>query len=318
MFFEAITQVSVPAVVSAPASALPRGVPTPPGLRVVELAPAAYLGALKAASVVVVPLQQRHDRAAGQSTYLTAMALGKLVVVVDSLAVREHVEDRVTGLVVAPEPAALAAALRWALDPANAAEVDAIRDAARRIATTRFSPRPTSIGCSRSPAGCPRLPAGASDGAENLRPSRPVRRRVAMVEFPPSGGLFQFSVQLGEALARRGHRVDIVTGPRPELRSREADCRIHAVLPDLAPPCGIWPHRRCCGGPVARSARPAARGRVGPAARPARGPPTRRRDVVGVAVPGRRLGRPGRAPTAARRRARHRGPRAAPARRAAR
>jgi glycosyltransferase involved in cell wall biosynthesis len=59
-----------------------------------------------------------------------------------------------------------------------------------------------------------------------------------MVEFPPSGGLFQFSVQLGEALARRGHRVDVITGRRPELRSREGLCRIRGVLPTWHPHAG--------------------------------------------------------------------------------
>ena len=39
---------------------------------------------------------------------------------------------------------------------------------------------------------------------------------VALVEFNPSGGLFQFAVQLGEALADRGHRVELLTGPDPE------------------------------------------------------------------------------------------------------
>lgn len=256
VFFEAMAQVAVPGLVSAPASALPATVQPPAWVRVRELGPASYHRAIRVASVVVVPLQRRRDRAAGQSTYLTAMALGKLVIVVDSIAVREHIQDRVNGLVVAPEPAAVAAALRWALDPANAAEVDAMRTAARLVATTRFSPEAhlrrlleiTRMLPGRdAPDGsdAPDTPEGsdAPDAPDNTRrlgapPGHPRARRVAMVEFPPSGGLFQFSVQLGEALARRGHRVDVVTGPRPELGSREADCRIHGVLPTWHPHAG--------------------------------------------------------------------------------
>lgn len=63
-------------------------------------------------------------------------------------------------------------------------------------------------------------------------------QRVVMVEFPPAGGLFQFTVQLGEALARRGHPVNIVTGPRPELRSREDGCAVRPILPTWHPAAG--------------------------------------------------------------------------------
>jgi glycosyltransferase involved in cell wall biosynthesis len=233
-FLEAMAQVEVPCVVSAPSSALPENVPIPPWVEVDELDPDAYDRALRAASVVVVPLQHREDRAAGQSTYLTAMALGKLVIVVDSLAVREHVIDGVTGLVVDADPAALAEDLRWALDPANAAEVEAIRAAARTHATTRFSPE---AHISRLLEITRALPT-ADHHRSSAAGSAPVSRRVAMVEFPPSGGLFQFSVQLGEALARRGHRVDLITGPRPELRSRAAGCRVRGVLPTWHPHAG--------------------------------------------------------------------------------
>ena len=269
LFFEAMAQVTVPCVVSAPSFALPEGVPVPAWVEVGELAPDAYDRALRAASVVVVPLQHRQDRAAGQSTYLTAMALGKLVIVVDSLAVREHVQDRVTGLVVDPEPAALAAAIRWAHDRVNAAEIDAIRSAARLHATTRFSPEahlsrlleithtlPVTTRRGARPAATGRA------GSEPAEP-RPVSRRIAMVEFPPSGGLFQFSVQLGEALARRGHRVEVITGPRPELRSREAGLPDPRRAPDLAPALRLWPHRAAAAGPSGRPGA-ASRGRLGP------------------------------------------------------
>lgn len=64
------------------------------------------------------------------------------------------------------------------------------------------------------------------------------RRHIVMAEFAPSGGLFQFALQLGEGLARRGDRVDIVTGFRPEARSRESGCTVFGVLPTWHPTAG--------------------------------------------------------------------------------
>lgn len=59
--------------------------------------------------------------------------------------------------------------------------------------------------------------------------------RIALVEFSPSGGLFQFAVQLGEGLARRGHSVRLLTGPEPELGSREPGFEVLGVLPTWHP-----------------------------------------------------------------------------------
>jgi hypothetical protein len=95
---------------------------------------------LGAASVVVVPLA-RAERSAGQQTYLNAMALGKLVVVTEAPGVGDHIEDGVTGLVVpGGDPRALAEAISWALDPANAIKADPIRAAARATARAQYSP----------------------------------------------------------------------------------------------------------------------------------------------------------------------------------
>ena len=58
---------------------------------------------------------------------------------------------------------------------------------------------------------------------------------VVLVEFTPSGGLIQFGVQLGEALAQRGHRVDLLTGPAPELTSTVPGFTILPVLPTWHP-----------------------------------------------------------------------------------
>lgn len=63
-------------------------------------------------------------------------------------------------------------------------------------------------------------------------------KRIALIEFSPSGGLFQFSVQLGEALARAGAEVEVITGPKPELSSREPGCRVRGILPTWHPTAG--------------------------------------------------------------------------------
>lgn len=100
-----------------------------------------FVQLLRSASVVVTPIVEGGVRSAGMQTWLNAMALGKLAVVTDSFGARDYVEHRRTGLIVPPgNAAALHEALRWALDPGNAAEVDAIRSRAAEVARTRFSP----------------------------------------------------------------------------------------------------------------------------------------------------------------------------------
>jgi hypothetical protein len=91
------------------------------------------------ASVVVVPLASGTPRSAGQTTYQSVRALGKLVIVNDATGVREYVDDRRTGLIVpSHDPAALAEAMRWALDPANAAQAREIAAAGKRDVLERF------------------------------------------------------------------------------------------------------------------------------------------------------------------------------------
>lgn len=70
----------------------------------------------------------------------------------------------------------------------------------------------------------------------NQQPVQP--QRIALVEFGPSGGLFQFAFQLGEALARSGVDVDLITGPSPELASHQPGCRVRSILPTWHPTAG--------------------------------------------------------------------------------
>ncbi|MFN2555471.1 MAG: glycosyltransferase family 4 protein [Nitriliruptorales bacterium] len=55
--------------------------------------------------------------------------------------------------------------------------------------------------------------------------------RVVLIEFTPSGGLFHFAFQLGEALAAQGHRVELITGEDPEFIPRVRGFEILPVLP---------------------------------------------------------------------------------------
>jgi glycosyltransferase involved in cell wall biosynthesis len=99
-----------------------------------------FVDGLRRAAVVVTPLQPGLQRAAGLDTYLSAMALGKLVIVSESPGVRDYVEHGRTGLVVpAGDQTALRDALAWALDPANADEVAAVAARAAETARTRFT-----------------------------------------------------------------------------------------------------------------------------------------------------------------------------------
>jgi glycosyltransferase involved in cell wall biosynthesis len=90
-----------------------------------------YVELLAGARAVAVPLRTIR-RSAGLITYLNAMALGKPVIVTDSPAVREYVDDGRTGIVVPPDdPVALHDAIAWALDPATRYEAAAMGARAR-------------------------------------------------------------------------------------------------------------------------------------------------------------------------------------------
>ncbi|WNG86964.1 glycosyltransferase family 4 protein [Mycobacterium sp. ITM-2016-00317] len=106
------------------------------------------------------------------------------------------------------------------------------------------SRRWVSVGCPGS--GTPDRKGGdevtetigiAADLRAESAVSRP-SRRIAVVQLAPSGGLFQFSLQLGEALARGGNQVELITGPSPERGSREPGCHVNTALPTWHPTAG--------------------------------------------------------------------------------
>jgi hypothetical protein len=103
--------------------------------------PQTFLERMRNSAVVAVPLLPGLARSAGQQTYLNAMVLGKPVVVSDVPGARDHIVDGETGLLVPPGDAdALAAALRWAADPANAGAVRQMGERARDVALRSASP----------------------------------------------------------------------------------------------------------------------------------------------------------------------------------
>ena len=98
-----------------------------------------FVGLLKGAAVVVVPIARGLNRSAGQQTYLNAMLLGKPVVVSQAFAVADHIEDGVSGLVVDGTAQDYARALQWLWSRENEAQVAQMRQTAAEVADTRFS-----------------------------------------------------------------------------------------------------------------------------------------------------------------------------------
>ena len=130
--------------VSSPLTIATRGRPrwarqVPATVTVRETTPREYNELTAAASVVVVPLELRDDRSAGQATYLNAMALGKAVVVSDVAGARDHVRDGETGVLVPPgDPERMALALNTLL--ADRGYARRLGQAAREDVLARFGP----------------------------------------------------------------------------------------------------------------------------------------------------------------------------------
>ncbi len=84
----------------------------------------------------------------------------------------------------------------------------------------------------------PLVPTDLGDSPEPTvddAPSAGPRLTIVLVEFLPSGGMFQFTFQFGEALARQGHLVLLLTGPDPELRSATPGFEVVELFPTWHP-----------------------------------------------------------------------------------
>lgn len=60
--------------------------------------------------------------------------------------------------------------------------------------------------------------------------------RLAVIESAPRGGLLHYAAQLADALAARGHEVELVTARDNELIGRTGGARMRAILVAAAPP----------------------------------------------------------------------------------
>ncbi len=98
-----------------------------------------FVELMLSAAVVLVPLRKGFHRITGTMTYLEAMWLKKLTVVPDALAVREYVEDGVTGKVVDGSAKDYIHAIRWAQAPENAEQLMCICERAHETVTKRFT-----------------------------------------------------------------------------------------------------------------------------------------------------------------------------------
>jgi glycosyltransferase involved in cell wall biosynthesis len=89
-------------------------------------------------------------------------------------------------------------------------------------------------------------------GQSRATAAEPRRLRIVLVEFLPSGGMFQFSFQFAAALAKAGHDVRLITGPEPELVSSVDGLELCSLLPTWHPNAetaegGIWRRMRRVG-----------------------------------------------------------------------
>lgn len=162
------------------------------------------------------------------TSLISALAVGRPIVATDVGGIPDIVGPGCGTLVEAGRPAALSAGMAQmaAVIRSDPAAVEATRRVARRRYEDTFS----------ADVWVNNLRALYQAVIGGRHPSS--GRRVALVEFPPSGGLYQFSLQLGEALARAGDDVELITGPSPELLSREPGCRVRSILPTWHPTAG--------------------------------------------------------------------------------
>ena len=136
-YLEAIT--SMPEHQFVIATKLLQGRKLPQNLQAKPVHRSEFIRLMRASSAVVVPMRKDLNRSAGQQTYLNAMMLGKITIVSNTFGVRDHVEDQKTALVVDGTPESYIRSLRWALDPANRAEVETIIRNAQQVVTERFT-----------------------------------------------------------------------------------------------------------------------------------------------------------------------------------
>ena len=93
------------------------------GLEIGPVDPETFLTLEGNAKAIVVPMQTRTPRSAGQQTYLNALARGKPLIVTDAPGVRDYVVADRHALIVGPRADDLRSAIEYVLDPGNALAV---------------------------------------------------------------------------------------------------------------------------------------------------------------------------------------------------
>lgn len=91
------------------------------------------------AKAIVVPMQTRTSRSAGQQTYLNALARGKPLIVTDAPGVRDYVIADRHALIVGSEPEELRSAIEYVLDPRNGSAVAQMATEGQRWVRERFT-----------------------------------------------------------------------------------------------------------------------------------------------------------------------------------
>jgi glycosyltransferase involved in cell wall biosynthesis len=111
----------------------------PPNVNAGPVGAARYDELMRRASIIVIPLEARTDRSAGQTTYINAMALGKPLVITGTAGVDDYIRHGETGWIVPPgDPKELCHAIEALLhDPE---EARAMGERARADALCRFTP----------------------------------------------------------------------------------------------------------------------------------------------------------------------------------
>jgi hypothetical protein len=110
-----------------------------PGLDVRAVDPETFRVLEAGARAVVVPLRAHTGRSAGQQTYLSALALGKPLIITDAPGVRDYIMPGRHALVVPARPEDLRDAICHVLDPKNAEEVAQMAENGRRWVRSHFS-----------------------------------------------------------------------------------------------------------------------------------------------------------------------------------
>jgi glycosyltransferase involved in cell wall biosynthesis len=95
------------------------GMQLPPNVQAGQVPRDEFIRLMRAAKMVIVPIQRGLTRSTGHQTYLNGMLLGKPTIVTETLGVKDHVVHNETAIIVDGSPDSYQEAIRWVLDPAN-------------------------------------------------------------------------------------------------------------------------------------------------------------------------------------------------------